>query len=794
MRLISLALISLAGSLLLPAVPLVAQQPSPPAIEALTRDLLEGNRDQRREAAFQLSRMGPQAAPAVDALIQALNDRDQQVWFYAVDALANIGPAAAAATDALIRDLGRGGRQRWYRSAYALGRIGEAAVPKLLAVLEDKNERVRAGAALAFSFQPNLAAAAADKLARLLTDPSEAVRHQAVLALSAAGDRSLDAVVSYLEHENPLARAAALEVLSRVRPNRPDLVERIVKLAASDQPASVRAAALTCLAEVRPDLNPAVRSAVVSALRSEEEAVRFAAMDVVVAYGERGPELVRAVARLVVESEPDRRRELAALLERLGPAAVDATRELVQGYLAARTGGERDALADAIVAIGQPALETLVTTIGELGAKGADLVPLLVRFGPAATAAIVELASSSVPELRAAALRSLSRVEGDITPARDAILRAAHDADPAVRAAGLTALAGLVKRGLVSRTQAARLALEALSSEDADVQRAAIRGAILWAQPQEAAQVARRALDRQSSRALKLAVFDALIQRRLTTAGLFSVAAKQVPEANDPAVTRAALAYLTNVPPERPDRRALREALAAAVQHADPQVRQAAVELLSAYRDTIGLAHAGQVIAELLQDRSAPVRARALQALRQLARQPIDDEDLVTAVTAALRDESESVRQAAAQAVSRVMPRQRAVRALAEALDEEPSWAVRKVIYLELAAFGADAAPAMPVILKRLLTTRDDMSDTLRAIRQIRTVTPEARPVLLELLQQRDPTKRVTAAVLLSQLKDVPSSPRVIAALESALQLAPDPLKPRVREALERARQASGQQ
>ncbi len=774
-----------------------AQQEASPSIDQLTRDLLEGTRDQRREAAYRLSKLGPKAADAVDALVQALEDRDPQVWFYAVDALANIGPAAAPATDALIRHLARGGRQRWYRSAYALGRIGKAAVPKLLAALEHRDERVRSGAALAFSFNPPCAAEAAGALAGLLADAAEVVRHQAVLALAAAGRPAIAVVKPYLNHEKPAARVAALNVFARLRPQDEDILERITTLASADQSPEVRAAALRCLAEIRPTLTAGRQAAVIAALQAEEQEVRFAAMDVILSYGEDARELIARAGALVATSPPQRRQELAALLERLGPAAAAATEELARSYLTAETPEERRALAEAITAIGHPAVETVTVMIDELGARAATLVSLLARFGPAATAPIIRLAQSSVPEVRAAALTTLATLEGDLRSARDTVLRAAHDARPQVRAAGLMAIAALVDRGLVSRTEAARLAAEALSAEDPRVRLAAIRGAILWAEAPQAAQVARRVLTdntaSETDEEFKLTVLDALVARRLTTPALFDAAATLVASAPRDDIVRAAVQYMVTVRPERPDRRAVRKTVAAAVEHPDPAIRAAAIELVRAYGGTLDEQTARSAVAVLLRDRAASVRVRALEAVQTLSVGGSGDRKLLAAIQEALRDESEAVRQAAVRAVARVLPRSEAVRVLADALPVEASWSVRRAMYQELAEFGPQAAAAMPAILTRLLTTRDDMSDALRAIRRIRTVTPEARPVLLKLLRRRDPVKRVTAAALLTQIEEIPPSPDVISALESALERAPDRLKPAIRATIQRLRRAARQ-
>src|SRR4051794_20348249 len=51
----------------------------------------------RRQAAYALSQMGPEAKPAVPALTEALKDEEGEVRMLAAEALGRIGPGAAAA-------------------------------------------------------------------------------------------------------------------------------------------------------------------------------------------------------------------------------------------------------------------------------------------------------------------------------------------------------------------------------------------------------------------------------------------------------------------------------------------------------------------------------------------------------------------------------------------------------------------------------------------------------------------------------------------------------------------------
>ena len=71
-------------------------------IAKLKADLGASDRDTRREAGFQLQKLGPRAKAALPELIKALDDPDRQVWASAVAAIAAIGPDAKDAVSVLI--------------------------------------------------------------------------------------------------------------------------------------------------------------------------------------------------------------------------------------------------------------------------------------------------------------------------------------------------------------------------------------------------------------------------------------------------------------------------------------------------------------------------------------------------------------------------------------------------------------------------------------------------------------------------------------------------------------------
>src|SRR5688572_7641435 len=106
---------------LLLCIPLQAQDASPH--EALNKALSDSDENVRRDAAYDLAKLGPEAKVALPALIKAVADDDEQVSWVSMQTIARIGPEAAGAVPALIRMLDNREEQFVYRAAFALGNI-----------------------------------------------------------------------------------------------------------------------------------------------------------------------------------------------------------------------------------------------------------------------------------------------------------------------------------------------------------------------------------------------------------------------------------------------------------------------------------------------------------------------------------------------------------------------------------------------------------------------------------------------------------------------------------------------
>ena len=152
----------------------------------------------RREACYQLEKMGPAAKPALPALLKMLSDPDKQVWSEALAAIASMGPDAAEATAPLIESMegDMGGRQYdrqqgLVRAAFALAQIGPGAVPALEAALEGDSVSRRIGCTIALG---NLGAAAKVAVPGLVKDlghPDENLRSATIEALGQIGEAAV---------------------------------------------------------------------------------------------------------------------------------------------------------------------------------------------------------------------------------------------------------------------------------------------------------------------------------------------------------------------------------------------------------------------------------------------------------------------------------------------------------------------------------------------------------------------------------------------------------------------------
>jgi len=431
-----------------------------PEADALLEALRTGAPAARRAAALALaSRLGQQRSPELTgALLGALS-----------------------AADAGVREA----------AARALGRLQveeSEAANALLGALKDPSAAVRAAAAGAVASSRRPADSAADELERLLQDADPRVRRTAVSSLGELG-RSPHALRRAIEDPDPAVRRTAARALGRLKVAAADPVGPLAA-ALEDSDATVQAAACWALGDLEADCSAAVpalakalagpdrdlRSAAARALmkagpkaapaldaltvafQDEDDFVRRWAADVLGGLGEAArpalpaleglrsnPKLRRAALEVLARIDPGRERTVALLLEsddwhkleelkKVGFAAAvpalvgalrgpeDAPRERAARLLAFVKPEGEEALAKAIGGGPGPVRLAAVRGAGATDQPGRGLIEALL----AAT-------GDPSPELRGAAVESLTRSARGRPDVVAALTRMLADREPSVR-------------------------------------------------------------------------------------------------------------------------------------------------------------------------------------------------------------------------------------------------------------------------------------------------------------------------------------------------------------------------
>jgi HEAT repeat protein len=141
-------------------------------VEDLIKKLASGDSDLRRQAAKELSEIGPEAKSAVPALTTALKDKDLFVRRFAAEALGKIGPEAKSAVPALKTALRDQKKEMQQAAVEALGKMGPEAVDALISAVTDtsKDAQVRRLAAQGLGAIGEPAHKAVKPLTRALSD------------------------------------------------------------------------------------------------------------------------------------------------------------------------------------------------------------------------------------------------------------------------------------------------------------------------------------------------------------------------------------------------------------------------------------------------------------------------------------------------------------------------------------------------------------------------------------------------------------------------------------------------
>lgn len=658
----------------------------------------------RRDAAYQLNRLGPAAKPVLAALIKALEDEDKQVWSSAVTALANFGPEARDAIPVLIAGMdtrgqrgrrARDARQLVMRNSFALSRIGSVAVPPLIEALKTDDAGLRAGAARALGPMGAAARDAVPLLVKNLGDGRDPVREETVTALGLIGAEAGPALVTALSDADARRRGGAALALAQISPPFLPAMESVEKALSGEKDAVVRAALLTAVPKLGGSPERSL-SALIPSVLGEDEAVRHAALNALLLNRSLRKVAVPKLAAALKDPNPAVREKAARALGRFGADAVPALPALIE---ATRVSGGAPAFADALAQMGSPVLPMLLKTL-ETGKpeESAWVLRALRGFGAPAVPILSEALKSEKPSVRAAAASALGAMGRDAADAVNPLFVLAEDSNHEVQAAALRAL-------VAQRADSGRLKpllQSALTSKDADVRKAAAAGTAALG---GAAQLGVQAL-------VDLLADDDAAGRIAAVQAL-----GQLGEQAAPAM----------------------EALAAKL--TDPALQILIIETLG----KIGPA-AGPAVPKLAElAKSTDQRASVLPALVKIGPKAAPALPLIYAC---LNDPAGDVRAAAASAVAAVESDESKVLATLLPLASDPSARMRKTVAVALASKGAAAKPAVPAFVK-MLSVETERSDAMRALKGIGV---DSVPDLKKMLLVKDAKVRTFACERLGAL------------------------------------------
>ncbi len=367
---------------------------------------------------------------AVGPLSEALGSANTNVQTAAANGLAAAGPKAAPAVPKLIDAITKyypkeydpkAPRVEGIENAYwlALARAGEAAVAPTAKLLAHTNMIVRSTAARTLGEIGAPAKPAKDALRKALADQTINVAAEAAVTLCKLGEAQAEAanlIKQAIEVTNQGVAGYAIEAITRMG----DTGKPLVPLA---------------LAKIA-DPNPYTRFAAVSLVGTlpPDEATKHAAK----------------VGELATDTEPDVRRLVGRVLEKLGPSAAPAADALGKALATEKELDVRDRFIDALVAMGAgakpavPGLLPLAVSKDVSVQTRANVFAAAVAGAPASpevAAALVKAAADDEPAVRAAAAGAMGLLNPLPPDALNTLVKMAKgDARNGPRVAALRAL------------------------------------------------------------------------------------------------------------------------------------------------------------------------------------------------------------------------------------------------------------------------------------------------------------------------------------------------------------------
>jgi HEAT repeat protein len=374
------------------------------------RDLASNKAADRIEAAKTLARMSPAAERILPALLPVLAaDPDGDVRLEAIRAVASFGPRAVAAVDGLkvaLRDPSKTVRLAVAESLWAVDARADLAVPVLtnLLAVGEEDKTLRSQAANDLARMAPYAREAIPALTKTLEEPDLPTRLGLAVALWSI-DRQNEAAqgvfLDLLANDPELfRRCESLRYLTRSLPPRKQLVP--VFLAALKDPAQVQRMLAPRALRGLDELAPEEVRALLAALDDADMWTRAGVVQTLGEMAPRTPEVIRAVAKVLVEDrEATPRRVALHALHQMGPAA-------------------REELPALLKATSDPHIRNeALLVVARLGTDAKAGIPALIEM-------------LKDPTLRGGAARALAQIGPDAAPAIPALIAILDDPSPNV--------------------------------------------------------------------------------------------------------------------------------------------------------------------------------------------------------------------------------------------------------------------------------------------------------------------------------------------------------------------------
>jgi HEAT repeat protein len=381
-------------------------------VQGFVKDLQSSDPNRRDYAASELRKMGALAKDAAPALAKALDETEWWVASDIVKALEAMAPHSIGPVAKMLKSKTAVARIRAASLLEKWGAKASGELKLMLPALKDDEARVRLAVAKAIG---ECGESAAPGCYRLLTARDPDHREAAAVALAGIGSATFTKLRTTLKGKNDFGRAGAATALGYAGAE-----EAIDDLAAAtrDDEDFVREQAVLALGRIqrRPD---ASIGALLRAMGDKSDSVRRAAVKGAVLFGPDGARQLIAVLDLV--ADPARPGAIEALAE-IGEKASEA----IDDGLESKSPGIRAGCAEAI--------------------GGMDL---LARIDLAPVAGLLE---DGVPEVRAAAARSLAMRGKASKRYADEVRVLLKDEKAAVRLTAARALGAIASDGETVKT------------------------------------------------------------------------------------------------------------------------------------------------------------------------------------------------------------------------------------------------------------------------------------------------------------------------------------------------------